>query len=220
MNLLTHKKLLTKIFLAVGLLFFVLFFIWYFLSHSLFYSLIFSLAIIFILQIVSLTTIYLISYSKLGVSEKDLYFLKRAFTEAEKSLMTNDFPVGALVVCDGEVIGCGHNSCHDNSYHNHAEVIAINRALNYLQVESFEDQNKKIVLYTTYEPCSMCEGMIVLKKIPRVVVGKRKFFRRLVKENYLGYVFYRLQSRGGINENIHDVLENKWQENNNQEIKK
>ena len=75
--------------------------------------------------------------------------------------------VGAVVVCDGNIIGEGyHHRCGEP----HAEVNAI---------RSVNDQNllMKSTLYVNLEPCSHygktppCAQLIIDKKIPRVVVG-------------------------------------------------
>jgi len=75
--------------------------------------------------------------------------------------------VGAVVVCDGEIIGEGYHKIYGEA---HAEVNAIN---------SVKDKSllKKSTLYVNLEPCSHhgktppCSEFIVSNKIPNVVIG-------------------------------------------------
>lgn len=75
--------------------------------------------------------------------------------------------VGAVVVCDGKIIGEGYTDAYGGS---HAEVNAIN---------SVKDPSLlgRSVLYVTLEPCAHygktppCSLLIIQKKIPKIVVG-------------------------------------------------
>jgi tRNA(adenine34) deaminase len=92
----------------------------------------------------------------------DLRFMRMALEEAQKA----DFPFGALIVRDGNVIARGGN--HGRSHRDptaHGEMVAIRRA-----VESpGADALKGATLYTTGEPCPMCMGAIIWCHIGRVV---------------------------------------------------
>jgi tRNA(adenine34) deaminase len=99
---------------------------------------------------------------------RDEYFMRLALREAERALVHDDVPVGAVLVHGGEVIGAGHNERElreDPSAH--AEMIAIREGARALG--SWRLLNT--VLYVTLEPCAMCAGAIVLARIPRVVYG-------------------------------------------------
>ena len=99
---------------------------------------------------------------------RDEYFMRLALREAERALMHDDVPVGAVLVHAGEVIGAGHNERERREDPSaHAEMIAIRegaRALGSWRV-------LHTVLYVTLEPCAMCAGAIVLGRVGRVVYG-------------------------------------------------
>ena len=68
-----------------------------------------------------------------------------------------EYPVGAVVVRDGQIVGRGHNAQTERRDPTaHAEVVAIRAACEALG----ERKLTGCVLYTTLEPCPMCEGAI------------------------------------------------------------
>lgn len=75
--------------------------------------------------------------------------------------------VGAVIVCDGKIIGEGHTDAYGGP---HAEVNAINSVKDEVLLE-------KSTLYVTLEPCSHygktppCSLLIIQKKIPKIVIG-------------------------------------------------
>jgi tRNA(adenine34) deaminase len=100
--------------------------------------------------------------------QSDARFMRLALSEAERALVHDDVPVGAVIVRGGEVIGAGHNERElrqDPSAH--AEMIALRAAARALGSWRLLDT----ALYVTLEPCAMCAGAIVLGRIPRVVYG-------------------------------------------------
>ena len=85
---------------------------------------------------------------------------------ARKAFSYDEVPVGAIVVKNGEIIGCGYNKKESSQLSTrHAEIVAI------------ENANKKIgswrldgcILYVTLEPCIMCCGAIIESRIDKVV---------------------------------------------------
>jgi tRNA(Arg) A34 adenosine deaminase TadA len=157
--------------------------------------------------------IYLLSHSTLGVSEADIQHMRQAYAEAELALKTGDFPVGAVLVMDGKVLAKVCNEVVRNGdVRDHAEMLAIKRALHDLGVKTFREVRGDITLYTSYEPCAMCDGLIVQSRTPRVVVGRRKTVWR-VGRSYLGHLVYRLRERGGLDEQVHDDLLKRWKAN-------
>jgi tRNA(adenine34) deaminase len=99
---------------------------------------------------------------------RDELFMRLALREAERALEHDDVPVGAVVVCGGEVIGAGHNERELRQDPTaHAEVLALREAARHLDTWRILDS----VLYVTLEPCAMCAGAIVLGRVGRVVYG-------------------------------------------------
>ena len=75
-------------------------------------------------------------------------------------------PFAALIVDNktGEVLATGLNASKVNPTF-HGEMVAIN---NCIKKHPHVDWTK-VTLYTTAEPCSMCQSAVVWAKIPRVV---------------------------------------------------
>jgi tRNA(Arg) A34 adenosine deaminase TadA len=85
--------------------------------------------------------------------ELDERYLREAISLAETSVEEGGGPFGAVVVCNGEVIGRGSNRVtRDNDPTAHAEVEAIREACQHLG----NFQLSGCVLYVNCEPCPMC----------------------------------------------------------------
>ena len=96
----------------------------------------------------------------------DINFMKTALEEAKKS--GEDVPVGAVLVCEGEIIAKAHNRKEqENNPTAHAEILVINEASKKLQNWRLDNT----VLYVTLEPCPMCAAAILYARIPKVVFG-------------------------------------------------
>ena len=93
--------------------------------------------------------------------------MREALKEAKEALRKGNWPIGCVIELDGKIIARAHNQVY--SGHNkvaHAEMLALQ------QVQEILQENKqKATLYTTYEPCPMCFGAIILSRIKRVVSG-------------------------------------------------
>ena len=94
--------------------------------------------------------------------------MKYALSLAEKSAEEGEVPVGAIVVCDGKIVGEGRNRREvvKNALH-HAEIEAINNACQTLGGWRLW----KCDLYVTLEPCPMCAGAIINSRIKNVYFG-------------------------------------------------
>lgn len=96
----------------------------------------------------------------------DAYFMKQALKEAQTAYQKGEIPVGAVVVCNNQVIARGHNQTEQlNDVTAHAEMIAITAAANYLQAKYLND----CTIYVTLEPCVMCAGALHWAQIGRIV---------------------------------------------------
>ena len=154
-----------------------------------------------------LLSIFCLSRSAISVSNADKSFMDLAFSEAMKAKNEGSYPVGAVIVVDGKVVAQAHNIvAASGDTRDHAEMIAISEALKVLKLDDFSQFPGQVVLYTTYEPCPMCEGYIIWKKVDRVVVGKRKGIRELFGDNIASRLNYRLNMRSGLLEFKHDEL--------------
>ena len=101
---------------------------------------------------------------------EDKSFMLEALKEAEIAARNGDVPVGAVVVCGGEIIARAHNEReHGGSAINHAEVLAINEACRIKGGWRLSD----CTLYVTLEPCPMCAGAVINSRLTRVVYGAK-----------------------------------------------
>jgi len=96
--------------------------------------------------------------------------MRRALALAADAYALGEVPVGAVVVCGGNIIAEGYNRREsDKNALAHAEHDAIGRACAALGGWRLH----KCTLYVTLEPCPMCAGAIVNSRISRVVFGAR-----------------------------------------------
>jgi cytosine deaminase len=106
-------------------------------------------------------------------------FLKEAIREAKIGLAEGGIPIGSVLVCDGNIVGRGHN-----------RRVQLNSAIRHGEMDCLENAGRlpasiyaRCTIYTTLSPCPMCSGAIVLYNIRRVIVGENQTF--LGPEEYL-----------------------------------
>jgi tRNA(adenine34) deaminase len=98
----------------------------------------------------------------------DELWMEEALRSAQRALEAGEVPVGAVVVCEGRVIGRGFNrSITDSDPTGHAEIVALREAgsiIGNYRLEGCE-------LFVTIEPCAMCAGALLHARIKRLVYG-------------------------------------------------
>jgi len=114
----------------------------------------------------------------------DEHFMKEALKEAQKAFVADEVPVGAVIVCQNQIIARAHNQVERLSDPTaHAEMLAFTSASNFLGGKYLED----CTLYVTIEPCLMCAGASYWSRIGKIVYGadddKRGFSQ--IKTNVL-----------------------------------
>lgn len=98
----------------------------------------------------------------------DLFYMQEAISLAKEAASEGEIPVGAVIVCDGEIVGRGRNRREkDKNALAHAEIEAINEACNKLGGWRLW----KCDMYVTLEPCPMCTGAIINSRIKRLIYG-------------------------------------------------
>ena len=97
-----------------------------------------------------------------GESADDERFMRLALDEARQA----DFPFGAVIVRDGQVLARGRNLGKTNDDPTaHGEMVAIRRCLTVYGSAGLRGST----LYTSGEPCAMCMGAILWCRIDRLV---------------------------------------------------
>jgi tRNA(adenine34) deaminase len=102
----------------------------------------------------------------MGLNTSEDTFMQLALEQAALAEHAGEVPVGAVIVCKGEVIATGYNQpivSHDPSAH--AEIVALRKAASKLENYRLPDCE----LYVTLEPCAMCAMAMMHARIKRVV---------------------------------------------------
>lgn len=99
---------------------------------------------------------------------EDEEYMQLALDEARQAAEEGEVPIGAVVVCDGEVVARAHNRREaDLDPSAHAEfsaMVAASRALGRWRLTG-------CTVYVTLEPCLMCAGLMVNSRVDRCVYG-------------------------------------------------
>ena len=95
-------------------------------------------------------------------------FIRQCYALAEEAVQNGDHPFGALLVdgVTGEIVAEGLNNSQASPVL-HGEIDAIERCAAKLPTVEWSN----LWLYTTAEPCCMCQGAILWAGIRRVVFG-------------------------------------------------
>ena len=110
----------------------------------------------------------------------DISFMKQALIEAKEAYKKGEVPIGAVIVCENQIIARGHNLTETlNDVTAHAEMQAITSASNFLGGKYLLN----CTLYVTIEPCQMCAGALFWSQIATIVYGARDEQRGCINLN-------------------------------------
>ncbi len=133
-------------------------------------------------------------------------FMSQALLLAQQALSEGEIPVGAIIVCNNQIVGKGFNKVQQlNDPTAHAEMIAISDACKALDNKYLSNST----MYVTLEPCIMCSGAIIWSKLERVVYGASD------SKNGSGGTYFNILSNKHLNhqpEIIQGVLEKESEE--------
>ena len=138
-----------------------------------------------------------INFEDEPIISPDDFFMDEAIKEAKQALAEDEIPIGAIVVCKGQIIGRGHNLTERlNDVSAHAEMQALTAAANFMGGKYLPE----CTLYVTLEPCVMCAGATYWFQVSKIVFGaydaKRGFGRLNQKITHPKTII-----TGGIKEN-------------------
>ena len=93
--------------------------------------------------------------------------MREALREAKAAGEAGEYPFGAVVAIDGQVISRGRSRQRElRSQLAHAELEALQRG-----GERLLNEHDRAVLVTTVEPCPLCLGAAVMADVPHIFFG-------------------------------------------------
>ena len=123
--------------------------------------------------------------------------MKQAFAEAQKASVKDEVPIGAVIVCNDQIIARGHNLTEQlTDATAHAEMQVITSASSYISGKYLKD----CTIYVTLEPCVMCAGALGWAQIGKVVYG--------AKDEKRGYSFFAPKALHPKTEVVSGIMEN------------
>ena len=123
-------------------------------------------------------------------------FMRMALDEARTAAREGNVGVGSVIVRDGAAVARGRNlvpTTRDPTAH--AETVALREAAAALGTDDF----RGCALYTTFEPCPMCCGAIMVAGISAIVMGGRP---RADETRWGGYTPERLLETAGWDDRV------------------
>lgn len=104
-------------------------------------------------------------------------FMVEALAEAQAGFEEGGWPIGSVLVKNGEILGRGRNLWFQNGDPtSHAEMEAFRdaarRAMDTRDRDELEEYLRGGTVYTTMMPCEMCTGAIIRLSAEKVVVGE------------------------------------------------
>jgi tRNA(adenine34) deaminase len=107
------------------------------------------------------------------VGARDLELMAEALAEAQLSLDVDEFPVGAVLVLNNEVVARGHwKGVIERRLLDHAEMVVLLDAERSGRVTGWQDR-QAATLYTTLEPCALCMAASMSFLLGRIVFAAR-----------------------------------------------
>jgi tRNA(adenine34) deaminase len=101
-------------------------------------------------------------------ADSDELWMEEALRAAQRALEAGEVPVGAVIVCQGRIVGRGWNrNIADCDPSAHAEIVAMREAGAALGNHRLAECD----LFVTIEPCAMCAGAMVHARIKRLIYG-------------------------------------------------
>jgi tRNA(adenine34) deaminase len=98
----------------------------------------------------------------------DELWMQEALRAAQRALEIGEVPVGAVAVCDDQIVGRGWNrNITDHDPTAHAEIVALRQAGANVGNHRLGDCE----LFATIEPCAMCACAMIHARIKRLVYG-------------------------------------------------
>ena len=127
---------------------------------------------------------------------RDGAFVQRCYELAEAAVEAGDYPFGALLTRDNEVVFEARNTVNTgNDGTRHAELELLRGAWGALGPSMLCDTT----LYASTEPCLMCSGAILWAGVPRVVYGVGAHaMSEIVGEPYRGLPFREISAAAGF----------------------
>lgn len=101
----------------------------------------------------------------MNIDEK---YMREALKEAQEAAYEDEVPIGAVLVCRGNIIARGHNMTerlHDPTAH--AEMLALTSGTEAMGGKYLD----ACTLYVTVEPCPMCAAALGWAHLERLVFG-------------------------------------------------
>ena len=127
---------------------------------------------------------------------KPEYFMKEALREAVKARLSDEVPVGAVIVHAEKIISRGHNQVETlNDATAHAEIIAITSAMSFTGAKYLNECD----LYVSLEPCVMCVGAAHLSKLKSITFGAHDVKQGFTKKTK-GLLPKKVKVKGGVME--------------------
>jgi tRNA(adenine34) deaminase len=94
--------------------------------------------------------------------------MREALVEAEAAGEAGEYPIGAVVAIDGDIVSRGRSRQRElRSQLAHAELEALQSG-----GDPLFEHHDRAVLFTTVEPCPLCLGAAVMADVPHIIFAQ------------------------------------------------